>query len=183
MSLDLVLMVFDRIEAAELAYADLPAAPLRAPWIHEIAFVEHHRHDRVVVRGTFAGRYVDVDDRGDVIGKRTAEGALTGAVAGAFFGPTGFAVGLAIGATAGGVKEAEHAPYLHDAFVDELRAEVPEKSSAILLLASPEHVEAMVDAFKGSGSRLVRHHLLPEEAQALEAAVVGSPRVRASTGD
>jgi uncharacterized membrane protein len=94
--------------------------------------------------------------------------------------PTGFAVGLAIGATAGGVEEAQHAPHLHDAFIDELRAEVPEKSSAILLLASPEHVEAMVDAFEGSGSRLVRHHLLPEEARALEAAVVGSPRVSPS---
>jgi hypothetical protein len=41
----------------------------------------------------------------------------------------------------------------------------------------------MVGAFEGSGSRLVRHHLLPEEAHALEAAVVGSPRVSASTGD
>ena len=46
------------------------------------------------MRGTFAGRYVDVDERGDVIGKRTAERALTRAVAGAFFGPPGFAVGL-----------------------------------------------------------------------------------------
>jgi hypothetical protein len=39
------------------------------------------------VRGTFAGRNVNVDEEGDVIGKRTAEGALTGAVAGLVFGP------------------------------------------------------------------------------------------------
>ena len=66
-------------------------------------------------------------------------------------------------------------PHLHDAFIDEVRAEVPEKSSAVLLLASPEHTDAMVGAFKGRGGRLVRHHLSPEAAVALEAAVAGSP--------
>lgn len=75
-------MVFADVEGAERAYADVLDAPRDAPWVHEIAFVEHHRHDRIVVRGTFAGRYVDVDDQGDVIGKRTAEGALTGAAVG-----------------------------------------------------------------------------------------------------
>ena len=54
------------------------------------------------MRGTFAGRYLDLDDQGDVIGKRTAEGALTGAVAGAFFGPAGFAAGLVAGGAAAG---------------------------------------------------------------------------------
>ena len=97
-------MVFEHIPGAEHAYADVLDASREAPWVHEIAFVEHHRHDRIVVRGTFAGRYVDVDDQGDVIGKRTAEGALTGAVVGLFFGPMGLAVGLVGGASAGGLS-------------------------------------------------------------------------------
>ena len=175
MSLDLALIVFDHAEGAERAYANLPGASAPAPWVHEIAFVEHHRHDRIVVRGTFAGRYVDVDERGDVIGKRTAEGALTGAVAGVFFGPPGLAVGLVAGGTAGGLSESKHVPRLHDAFIDDVRAEVPEKSSAVLLLASPEHADAMVSAFEPHGGRLVRHHLSPEAAKALEGAVAGSP--------
>jgi uncharacterized membrane protein len=129
------------------------------------------------VRGTFAGRYVDVDEQGDAIGKRTAEGALTGAVVGAFFGPAGMAAGLVAGGTVGGVEESEHAPHLHDAFLDEVRAEVPERSSAVLLLAGPDHVDAMVAAFDGHGGRLVRHHLSPDAARALEAAVAGRPRV------
>jgi uncharacterized membrane protein len=175
MSLDLVLLIFDRIEGAERAYSDVLGASGDAPWVHEIAFVEHHRHDRIVVRGTFAGRYVDLDEQGDVIGKRTAEGALTGAVAGIFFGPAGLAVGLVAGGTAGGLSESKHVPRLHDAFIDEVRAEVPEKSSAVLLLASPEHADAMVSAFERHGGRLVRHHLSPDEATALEDAVAGSP--------
>jgi uncharacterized membrane protein len=180
MSLDLALMIFDRVEGAERAYSDVLGAAHDAPWVHEIAFVEHHRHDRIVVRGTFAGRYLDLDDQGDVIGKRTTEGALTGAVAGAFFGPAGFAAGLVAGGAAGGLSEADHAPHLHDALIDDVRSEVPAKSSAVLLLASPEHVDAMVAAFDGGRGRLVRHHLSPEEAQALERAVAGRPPAAAS---
>src|SRR4051794_15363108 len=120
MSLDLALIVFARIERAEHAYASVLETSGAGPWVHELAFVEHHRHDRIVVRGPFAGRYVDVDDRGDVIGKRTAEGALTGGVAGLFFGPAGLAVGLVAGAAAGGLSEADHAAHLHDAFLDEI---------------------------------------------------------------
>ena len=55
MSLDLALMVFDHVEGAERAYADVLSASAGAPWVQEIAFVEHHRHDRIAVRGTFAG--------------------------------------------------------------------------------------------------------------------------------
>jgi uncharacterized membrane protein len=182
MSLDLALLVFDHTNGAERAYADVLDASADASWVNEIAFVEHHRHDRIVVRGTFAGRYVDVDDAGgDVIGKRTAEGALTGAVVGAFFGPPGFAAGLVAGGAVGGYDEASHVPHLHDAFLDDVRAEVPEKSSAVLLLASPEHVDAMVAAFGGRG-RLVRHKLSAQAALALESAVAGDPRAAPPTG-
>ena len=183
MSLDLALMVFDHVEGAERAYSEVLRGSVGAPWVHEIAFVEHHRHDRIVVRGTFAGRYVDVDEEGDLIGERTAEGALTGAVVGAFFGPPGFAVGLVGGGTAGGLDEARRVPHLHDAFLDDIRTEVPEKSSAVLLLASPEHVDGMVAAFEGHGGRLVRHHLSLEEALALEGAVAGRPGARPSAGE
>jgi uncharacterized membrane protein len=174
-SLDLAVLVFPHIETAEHAYADVIEAIGDAPWTHEVAFVEHHRHDRIVVRGTFAGRYVDVDDEGDLIGKRTAEGALTGAVVGVLFGPAGLAVGIVGGGVAGGVAEAGHIPELHGTFFDEVRADVPEKSSAIVLLAAPEHADAMVTAFAGHGGRLVRRSLSPEAARALEAAVAGSP--------
>jgi hypothetical protein len=54
MNLDLALMVFDHIEGAERAYADVLDASHEAPWVQEVAFVEHHRHDRMVMRGTFA---------------------------------------------------------------------------------------------------------------------------------
>jgi hypothetical protein len=68
MSLDLALLIFERTEGAERAYARMLETSGSPPWVHEVSFVEHHRHDRIVVRGTFAGRYVDLDERGDVLG-------------------------------------------------------------------------------------------------------------------
>jgi hypothetical protein len=52
----------------------------------------------------------------------------------------------------------------------------------VLLLASPEHVDAMVAAFEGRDGRLVRHHLSPQAATALQDAVVGRPRVPPPAG-
>jgi len=43
-------------------YGDAAGQASDDPWAKEVAFVEHHRRDRIVVRGTFAGHYVDADD-------------------------------------------------------------------------------------------------------------------------
>jgi uncharacterized membrane protein len=176
MSLDLALEVFPHIEGADHAYADAIERVGDVPWIREVAVVEHHHRDRIVVRGTFAGRYVDVQDENDVIGKRTAEGAITGALVGAAFGPPGLAAGLVGGGVVGGAAQAD-VPERHDALFDEVRADVPQGSSAVVLLAAPEHVDAMAAAFEGRGGELVRRHLSAESARALQDAVAGSPPV------
>jgi hypothetical protein len=56
-ALDLAVVTFAHIEGADHAYADVLDEVDQAPWMREITFVEHHGHDRIVVRGTFAGRY------------------------------------------------------------------------------------------------------------------------------
>ena len=75
-------MVFEHTGGAEQAYSRAPRQVTGVRWADEIAFVEHHRRDRIVFRGTFAGHYVDADDEQDFIGRKTAEGALAGGVAG-----------------------------------------------------------------------------------------------------
>ena len=87
--LDLALMVFEHTGGAEQAYSRAPREVAGVPWAEEIAFVEHHRRDRIVVRGTFAGHYVDADDEHEFIGRKTVEGALAGGAAGALLGPAG----------------------------------------------------------------------------------------------
>jgi uncharacterized membrane protein len=100
---------------------------------------------------------------------------------GAFFGPPGLAVGFVGGGIVGGVAQAG-IPELHGAFFDEVRADVPQGSSAVILLAGADHADAMVAAFEGHGGQLVRRHLSPEAARALEAAVAGSPPAAGSSG-
>src|ERR1700727_3913222 len=100
---DFALMGFKHTEGAERASADAVSRVSGEPWAQEIAFVEHHQRDRIVVRGTFAGHYVDADDAGDFIGDRTAEGVIAGGADGLLFGPAGLAVGLLAGRVAGGI--------------------------------------------------------------------------------
>jgi hypothetical protein len=104
--LDLALMVFAHTEGAEPAYADAPAQVAGVRWAQEVAFVEHHRRDRIVVRGEFAD---------------------------AVFGPPGFAAGLAGGGLARSVAEERSGPQLRSAFFEEVRCDMPEGSSAVVL--------------------------------------------------
>ena len=177
MMLDLAVMVFRHIDDADHAYADACEAGGDAAWLREAAIVEHHRHDRIAVRGSVAGHYVDADDQQDVTGKKAVEGALTGALAGVVFGPAGMAAGFAAGGTIGGVAQSDSGSHLHSALFDEVRADVPQKSSAIVLLAAPEHVDQMVAALEGGHrqGRLVRQRLSDEAARALQEAVASSP--------
>src|SRR5919197_549721 len=160
MSLDLAVVVYRHIDYADHVYADACVEAPDALWLREATVVEHHRHDRIEVRGTVAGHWVDADDEQDVIGRKTVEGALTGAVAGLVFGPAGMAAGMAAGGTAGGLAQADSGHRLHGAFFDEVRADVPVKSSAIVLLAAPEHVDQMAATLEGRRhGRLVRRQL------------------------
>jgi hypothetical protein len=172
---DFALVVFKHTERAERAYADAPRRARDIDWSQDVAFVEHHSGDRLVIRGSFAGHYLDADDYEGFIGPRTAEGALAGGTAGLLFGPAGLAAGLVAGGIAGGISTEHSGPKLRSALFDKLRTEVPEGSSAIVQLGPPEHVDAMIDALEAQGGRLVRHHLEPETARALEDAVAASP--------
>jgi len=173
--LDFAFMVFEHTGGAEQAYSRAPRSVDGVAWADQIAFVEHHRRNRIVVRGTFAGRYVDADDEQEFIGKKTAEGVVAGGAVGLLFGPAGLAVGLVGGGLAGGVAQERGSPHLRSAFFDEVRREVPEGSSAVIMMAPPDHVDAMVGALEGHGGRLVRHHLSAEDAKALEDAVASDP--------
>jgi len=175
MSLDLTILTFDHADGAERAFTHLPESVLDEPWLAEVAFVERRRRGRIVVRGTFAGRYLDVEDESDVLGRDTLVGALTGAVIGAAFGPPGFAAGLVAGGAIGGVLEASHIPALEGALFDEIRVRVPAGSSAIVLLAQAPHADAMVAAFAPAGGRVFRRSLSADAAKALESAVAAAP--------
>jgi len=119
-------VTFDGVVGAERAFARVRDDAGPDPWQLEIAFVEHHHGGRVVVRGTFAGRYLDVEDVG---------GRL----------------------------------------LDEILADVPEGSSALIVFAPSDDAEAMHDAFRASGATVTRHQVSAADAAAFEAAVAQAP--------
>ena len=173
---ELAVLTFDHIEGAERAYADARGRANDAAWLREVVFVECHRHGRIVVRGTFAGHYLDVDDVADAIGHDTAVGAVAGAVVGLAFGPPGFAVGLVAGGIGGGVHEsAVHTPEESGALFDEIRHDIPEGSSGIVALVSADDSAALIEALHERAVRLTHHRLSDAEAAALQAAVIQAP--------
>jgi len=125
-ALDIAVVTFDGVVGAERAFAAVREDAGADPWLNEIAFVEHHHRDRIVVRGTFAGRYLDVEE----VGGRLLE---------------------------------------------EILADVPEGSSALVVFARTEDVEAMLRAFEGSGGRVTRHQVSASDAAAFEASVAQAP--------
>jgi uncharacterized membrane protein len=146
-----------------------------APWTRQVGFVEHHHNGHLVLRGTFAGHYVDVDEALHVSERGTAEGFAGGAVIGALLGPAGIAVGMVAGATIGSQVgepiETDPEPQL---LVDRLRTAVPRSSSAIVLIAPARDVDDMLTAIGGDGET-VRQTLTADQAAALQASLSATP--------
>jgi uncharacterized membrane protein len=177
MALDVAVVGFPKHNGAANAFSE--RALDGAPWTNEVAFVEHHRNGRIALHGVFDGHYLDIDEEDRVSQPGAAEGALTGLLLGLAFGPagwaSGFVLGGVVGAEAGRPTDVEAKPRK---LVDDLRAAVPLGGSAIVLLAAPEHVDAMLAALDEAGGSVVRRTLDDHQVNALEAALAAAPPAR-----
>jgi len=146
------------------------------PWMREVGFIECHHNGRLLLRGTFAGHYLDVDESDRASQTGAGAGAVAGGLVGALLGPAGIALGLivggGIGAHVGTVTDAESEP---EELVEQFRAAVPRSSSAIVLIASTADVDEMVAALGGKVQRLTRRRLSAEQETALNASLENAP--------
>ena len=177
MSLDVAVAQFDGEGSAVRRYAIAREGPGgEPPWTRKVGFVEHHHNGRLVLRGTFAGHYLDVDESDHVSQKGAGGGAVAGGLVGALLGPVGIAVGLTLGAVvgsqAGKDSEVEAEP---EALAEQLRAAVPRSSSAIVLIADPPDVDEMVAALDAGAQVIARQTLTQEQQAALEASLSAAP--------
>jgi uncharacterized membrane protein len=177
MDLDFALLIFPGVNSAAEAFAvarDRSGAA--GSWAREVGFVEHHHDGHLVLRGTFAGHYVDVDEALHVSQRGAAEGWGVGAVIGALLGPPGFAAGMVLGATIGSEvgrpSEVDSEPQL---LTDRLRDVVPRSGSAIALIADANDVDELLAAVDGSTARMIRKSLAPDDAAALQASLSATP--------
>ena len=162
--------------ATEAFVAARAKAGADAPWTRQVGLVEHHHNGHLVLRGTFAGHYVDVDEALHVSQRGAAEGFAGGAVVGALLGPPGFAAGMVVGAVlgsqAGPPSETDSEPQL---LVGQLRDAVPRSGSAIVLISEPRDVDEMLAAVGDSGGELTRQTLTADQVAALQASLSSTP--------
>jgi hypothetical protein len=164
---------FSGVEGAERAFAEARDRDPAAAWIGDAAFVEVHRDGRIVVRGSVAGHYVDLDGLGDAIGRDTGIGAVVGAAVGFLLGPPAFAVGVVGGASVGGAIETSHIPQPDGPAFDAIREQVPRGASALVVVSDAARAEAMTKAVVAEA---VEHYRLSPAADAeLRRALADAP--------
>src|SRR5258707_13960804 len=100
-AMDLAAVQFDGQGAAVERYAAAKARSGDASWTRRVGFVERHHNGNLLIRGVFAGHYVDVDEGEHISKVGGGEGALAGGLLGVLAGPPGIAVGLLAGAVIG----------------------------------------------------------------------------------
>ncbi len=177
MDLDFALACFDgETAAAESLYSARAPRGADPPWTREVGFVEHHRNGHLILRGTFAGHYVDVDETDHVSQKGAGEGAVAGGLVGVLLGPAGIALGLLvggiIGSQVGDASETEPEP---QALADQLRDLVPRSCSAIVVIAPAHDVDEMLAAVGDTARSTSRRSVTDEQAAALQASLSTTP--------
>lgn len=183
MSLDLAIIRFDGEGTAVERYAvasDRSSKPgrqrIEARWTRDVGFVERHHNGRLLLRGRFAGHYLDVDESDRFSQKGAGEGAATGGLLGVLLGPPGIAVGLVlgslVGSEVGNPKEVEDEP---EALAVQLREAVPRGSSAIVMIAPEAEVDEMLTALGAGTQDMIRRTLAGGDAAALEVSLGGAP--------
>jgi uncharacterized membrane protein len=175
-SLDFALARFEGEGTAVQRYAAAKDRSGDAKWMHEVGFVEHHHGGHLLLRGTFAGHYLDVDESDHVSQKGAGEGAIAGGLVGALLGPPGIALGIVlggvIGSRTGAPSDTEAEP---EALAEQLRAAVPRSSSALVLIAEPADVEEMLAALGEDSRDVTRQSLTAEQAGRLDASLSTAP--------
>jgi hypothetical protein len=187
MSLDLAVVRFhgegtavERFVAArERATPEDRRRPL-PPWTRDVGFVERHHNGRLLLRGVYAGHYLDIDESDRVSQKGAGEGSVTGGLIGALGGPPGIALGLLlgllVGAHVGGQPDVEDEP---ESLATQLREAVPRSSSALVMIAPATEVEELLGALgESSDADTIRRTLTDDETAALEASLSTAPRTQ-----
>lgn len=179
--MDVALLTFDGVGTAVDAFADArDRSGVTGGWADHVGFVEHHEDDHLVLRGTFAGHYVDVNEAARTSEEGAARGWRTGALMGFLLTPVGLAVGSVLGAAVGSqegeASERDSEPTL---VATKLRAAVPAPGSGVVLVADAGVVDEMLSAFDLGDAGVTRRTLSDQELAEIAVALSDEPRTSA----
>lgn len=149
--------------AAEAFAAARDQAEPAERWPAQVGLVERHKDGHLVLRGEFAGHYLDVDEAMHLSEPGAERGWAIGGLIGLLLTPAGFAAGNVLGAMVGSQvgypTETDADPKL---LTERLRETVPAPGSAVILVADTQTVDALAMAL-GTGQRHVTRRTLSEK--------------------
>jgi uncharacterized membrane protein len=161
---------FERPDSADAMFATACERSAGRPWLRKVAVVECHNDGHLVLRGTVAGHYIDVDESDRVSEPGAQRGSVIGGLLGTLLGPPGLAVGLLLGTAAGSrtgtPTDVEPEP---KSVADQLRDALSPGTSALLMVAERSAVTEMLEAI-GPQAAAVKEGTLTVDAQAALAA-------------
>ena len=174
--MELAVARFNGRTAAEKAFGAMHARAGDAPWTRDVALLDHHHNGHMTLLGTVAGHYVSADETDHLSQKGAAFGGIIGAVLGVPLGPPAMAAGFVAGGVAGAEfakpDETEAEP---EALMNDLRSTVPKNSSAIVMIAPTDHVDAMLAALGDPEADVVRRTLSDGQMAEIEEALHDTP--------
>lgn len=173
MSLHLAVLVFPGPHDAADVFAAVRRRVGDRPWTRAAALIERGGDDRVLVRGTYGGHDLDGADIDLAAAGVRPDDGLMSAILGSCLGPSGRMAAVLAGDEVITESQSQAAPReLQGPYLEELRAALVPRSSAIVLLGPPVVVDELVASFHGEGARLLRRHLSPQAERALHSAAV-----------
>ena len=165
MSVEMVAVAFDGTHIAEHELSAL-RTPRTDPWLTDVAVPEHHHSGRYSMKATSPDY-----GKEDHVGAGIALGGGTGLLLGMIAGPLGLIFWGTMGAI-GGAAAGAHDAGAFDPIVDEVKAALPDGTSALILVAETPTAEQLVSAVGARGLRVIRQELTEDQVRQLRQAAV-----------
>jgi uncharacterized membrane protein len=166
--MEIAILKFDGSYAAEDALKEVTDAEGdRNPWLHEIGIVSRPLIGRVRIAASFPEGKTKTYRESDLADAVADLGAFTGYFVSSLAGPLGqmFASVNASMAAGGRASELEERLF----HIDEIKQQLPRDSSALVLLASSDTIDTMVDLFDRFDAKIIRREAADELRQRLDA--------------
>jgi uncharacterized membrane protein len=165
--MELCILKFSGTHDADRAVQDvLEAQADGQPWLHEVGVVRRPLIGKISISATYEDDSTDVK-QGEIASDVEDAGAMTGYLIGSLVGPLHAEMAALEGSMqARGLGEALEDKLLH---VDDIKQVLPRGSSALVLVASPEINDQLVETFKEWSPEVIRRDVAEEVAQRLHA--------------
>jgi len=164
---EIIMLKFNDTYGAQQAMSAVRAlTELDYAWLEDVAIVERHNSGRVSTHTTHGS-----------VAAGAAWGGLTGLLVGLLFPPLGFlalwAGGMAVGA---GIEKATKEHGLPKGFLDQVKTELIEGSSALILFGASGDTDEMSKAFaKYNPTSVVRESISDETVESLKQTLDATP--------